>query len=62
MNMETLETHRAVALNMVAYWNGMRVMEMETRNPEVCKFMDGQIAKYEAQAKHLKEQLEAFNQ
>ena len=60
MNMETLKTHRALALNMVAYWSDIRLGECAKRSPRrEYKLIDEQIAKYEAQAKHLKEQMEA---
>ena len=56
--MKTLTNQTLIAMNMVEYWKDMRVGECALRSPEVCKLIDEQIAKYEAQAKHLKEQME----
>ena len=52
--MTSLTTHTKIALNMVEYWKDMRVGECALRSPEVCKLIDDQIAKYEAQADHLR--------
>lgn len=57
--MKTLITQTQIAMNMVEYWKGMRVGVYDLRSTEVCKLIDEQIAKYEAQATHLKEQMEA---
>ena len=53
-DMESLTTHTQIAMNMVQYWKGMRVGECALRSPEGCKLIDEQIAKYEAQADHLR--------
>tara|TARA_B110000908_G_scaffold1475_1_gene1844 strand:- start:553 stop:726 length:174 start_codon:yes stop_codon:yes gene_type:complete len=53
--METLTTQTQLAMNMVDYWKDMRVGECELRNPAVCKLIDKNIAKYEAQVDHLRE-------
>ena len=52
--MEDLTTHMQLAMKMVEYWKDMRVGECDLRNPEVCKLIDQQIAKYEAQVDHLR--------
>tara|TARA_R110000772_G_scaffold159710_1_gene270908 strand:- start:322 stop:504 length:183 start_codon:yes stop_codon:yes gene_type:complete len=49
-----LTTQTQLAMNMVEYWKDMRVGECELRNPAVCKLIDENIAKYEAQAYHLR--------
>tara|TARA_R110000782_G_scaffold256788_1_gene345934 strand:- start:312 stop:596 length:285 start_codon:yes stop_codon:yes gene_type:complete len=54
-DMETLTTQTQLAMNMVDYWKDMRVGECELRNPAVCKLIDKNIAKYEAQVDHLRE-------
>ena len=53
--METLTTQTQLAMNMVDYWKDRRVGECELRNPAVCKVIDKNIAKYEAQVDHLRE-------
>ena len=53
--METLTTQTQLAMNMVDYWKDMRAGECELRNPAVCKLIDKNIAKYEAQVDHLRE-------
>jgi len=52
--METLTTQTQLAMNMVEFWKGQRVGKCELHNPEACKLIDEQIAKYEAQADHLR--------
>ena len=49
--MTTLTTQTQLAMNMVEYWKDMRVGECH--NPAVCKVIDKEIAKYEAQVRHL---------
>ena len=49
-----LTTQTQLAMNMVEYWKDMRVGECELRNPAVCKLIDENITKYEAQAYHLR--------
>ena len=51
--MTTITTHILLANNMVEFWKGQRVGKCELRNPEACKLIDQQIAKYKAQAEHL---------
>jgi len=52
--MEDLTTQTQLAMNMVEYWKDMRVGECDLRNPEVCKLIDQNIAKYATQAYHLR--------
>ena len=53
--MTTLTTQTLAAMDMVKYWKGIRVGECAKRSPAVCKVIDREIAKYEAQADHLRE-------